>query len=254
VFKGRYVTCWACRVREQACPTCGRDYQAPGGGPCPSCVRTERQCLACGETFKGTALKCARCRAIERTCTECGDSYIGNGTKCWRCYAGEKPCAGCGRLIRTGSSLCSGCRTTDRQCITCDRTFRGRTLECKKCSGQGLADAHARRALKIAAQVAGPVPARVYREVISSGPCVYCGKPATTADHVRPLSRGGHEAEYNLVPACGPCNFGKGGRLLSEWDQVRVAHGAAHSPVVAAELERELADAAGGCSAALSPS
>ena len=192
------------------------------------------------EVFKGAALKCDRCRAIERTCTECGDSYIGNGVKCWRCYAGEKSCAGCGRLIRTGSLLCSGCRTTDRECVTCRRVFRGRTLECLTCSGRGLAGVHARRARKLATEVAGPVPPSVYRKVRSSGPCVYCGGPATTADHVRPLPRGGHEAEYNLVPACGPCNYGKGGRLLIEWDQVRVAHGAAQSFLVAAELEREL--------------
>jgi hypothetical protein len=94
--------------------------------------------------------------------------------------------------------------------------------------------------------VAGPVPARVYREVVASGRCVYCEKPATTVDHVRPLSRGGHEAEYNLVPACGPCNFGTGSRLLTEWDQVRVAHGAAQSFLVAAELKRELSDTQAG--------
>lgn len=58
-------------------------------------------------------------------------------------------------------------------------------------------------------------------------------------DHVRPLSRGGHEAEYNLVPACGPCNYSKRDKLLIEWDPVRVAHGAAQSSIVAAELERE---------------
>ena len=85
------------------------------------------------------------------------------------------------------------------------------------------------------------MPARVYREVLASGPCVYCGNPATTADHVRPLSRGGHEAEYNLVPACSPCNFGKGARLLIHWDPVRVAYGIAHSAAVEDELERELA-------------
>jgi hypothetical protein len=65
-------------------------------------------------------------------------------------------------------------------------------------------------------------------------------------DHIRPLARGGHEAEYNLVPACARCNKSKNAKLLTEWDQVRVAHGAAHSPIVAVELERELADSAAG--------
>jgi hypothetical protein len=105
---------------------------------------------------------------------------------------------------------------------------------------------HRRRALRLAAEQAGPVPRQVYVAIAASGPCVYCGKPATTVDHVRPLSRGGHEAEYNLAPACSTCNRSKNAKLLIEWDAVKVAHGAAHSPVVAAELERELADRAAG--------
>jgi len=60
-------------------------------------------------------------------------------------------------------------------------------------------------------------------------------------DHVRPFAHGGYEAEDNLVPACERCNKTKNSKLLIHWDAVRVAHGAAHSQVVAAELERELA-------------
>jgi len=95
---------------------------------------------------------------------------------------------------------------------------------------------HTRRARKLAAQVAGPVPPGTYAEVLASGPCVYCGAPATTVDHVVPLARGGHEAEYNLVPACGTCNFSKGPKLLSEWDPARVAHAAACSEKIALVL------------------
>jgi hypothetical protein len=90
--------------------------------------------------------------------------------------------------------------------------------------------------------VAGPLPGKVYRAVLASGPCAYCGAPATSVDHVRPLARGGHEAEYNLAPACISCNSSKHDRLLTEWDPVRVAHGVAHSAAIAAELEREKAD------------
>lgn len=42
-------------------------------------------------------------------------------------------------------------------------------------------------------------------------PCWWCGAPATTADHVPSLKEAGH-VHYNLVPACGPCNFGRGNR------------------------------------------
>ena len=48
-------------------------------------------------------------------------------------------------------------------------------------------------------------------------PCVYCGKPADTFDHVIPKRRGGTDDPSNLVPACRSCNASKGSRTLSEW-------------------------------------
>jgi 5-methylcytosine-specific restriction endonuclease McrA len=84
----------------------------------------------------------------------------------------------------------------------------------------------------------------VYVRILASGPCVYCGAPASSIDHVRPLAAGGDETEDNLVPACDGCNRSKHAKLLIHRDPVKVAHGAAHSPAVAAELERELADCA----------
>lgn len=43
--------------------------------------------------------------------------------------------------------------------------------------------------------------------------CVYCGEPATCADHVLPKAWGGLTVERNLVAACRSCNSRKGGRL-----------------------------------------
>lgn len=40
-------------------------------------------------------------------------------------------------------------------------------------------------------------------------PCVYCGAPADTADHRRPLAHGGTLAD-GLVPACRACNSWRG--------------------------------------------
>jgi len=102
---------------------------------------------------------------------------------------------------------------------------------------------NARRARKRAAQVAGPLSLSAYLKVITSGPCVYCEAPATSADHIRPLVRGGHEIETNLVPSCGPCNSSKRDRLLTEWRPDRVAHAVAVSPLVRFEYERQLAEA-----------
>jgi hypothetical protein len=48
--------------------------------------------------------------------------------------------------------------------------------------------------------------------------CVYCGRTAqeTTLeiDHVIPVSKGGTNAERNLVTACSECNLGKGAKRL----------------------------------------
>lgn len=42
------------------------------------------------------------------------------------------------------------------------------------------------------------------------GECHYCGAPATTVDHVVPISVGGRHSVVNTVPACRPCNEYKG--------------------------------------------
>lgn len=50
------------------------------------------------------------------------------------------------------------------------------------------------------------------------GRCAYCGeRPATSIDHVIPLSRGGRHSIGNILPACGSCNSQKGTLTLSEW-------------------------------------
>lgn len=41
------------------------------------------------------------------------------------------------------------------------------------------------------------------------GRCAYCPRPATTIDHVVPVSRGGRSHRGNLLPACVSCNSRK---------------------------------------------
>ncbi|MET9890780.1 HNH endonuclease [Streptomyces sp. NPDC006465] len=52
-------------------------------------------------------------------------------------------------------------------------------------------------------------------EILSASPvCSICHRrPADTADHIVPLSRGGSNEPSNLRPACGPCNYGRGNGL-----------------------------------------
>lgn len=67
-----------------------------------------------------------------------------------------------------------------------------------------------------------PRPGRKPREPLWLGrACVYCGRPATTVDHVIPRSRGGPNAQWNLVPACKECNHEKGSLTAEEFLALR---------------------------------
>lgn len=51
--------------------------------------------------------------------------------------------------------------------------------------------------------------------------CTYCGEPAVSLDHLRPMSGGGEDSLRNVVPACGGqldgCNHDKGRTDLATW-------------------------------------
>lgn len=46
--------------------------------------------------------------------------------------------------------------------------------------------------------------------------CVYCGKHATTIDHVVPRSKGGENSYENCVASCAKCNSKKGSKTLEQ--------------------------------------
>ncbi|MFD4977885.1 HNH endonuclease [Streptomyces sp. NPDC058424] len=52
------------------------------------------------------------------------------------------------------------------------------------------------------------------RIILADDPlCAICGRsPATTADHIRPVSHGIDNSLTNLRPACKPCNSSRGSR------------------------------------------
>lgn len=47
--------------------------------------------------------------------------------------------------------------------------------------------------------------------------CYICGGNFDHVDHVIPLSKGGVDDVYNLMPACKSCNLSKNATLLEEW-------------------------------------
>lgn len=61
------------------------------------------------------------------------------------------------------------------------------------------------------------------RAILAGSPaCVYgCGRPATEADHVIPVSAGGTDDAWNLRPACKPCNRSRGAKPIGEWQADR---------------------------------
>lgn len=61
----------------------------------------------------------------------------------------------------------------------------------------------------------------------------------TSATRRRACGRDAVWANAISFPACAECNKSKNAKLLIHWDSERVAHGAAQSFLVAAELERE---------------
>jgi len=55
---------------------------------------------------------------------------------------------------------------------------------------------------------------RIHREVVKGKLCFWgCGRPATHADDLVPVSKGGDTKDRrNLVPACAHCNQSRGNR------------------------------------------
>lgn len=165
----------------------------------------------------------------------------------------DLPCAGCGKLMWRGSSSlprgharCQPCRRASPaksdpkrrhsfNCEECGRQFSRAGKRYRFCSTRCSGDYQSRTRLTRA--VDDPRVLRIHRETSAPGlgskrramlrakwvrqekPCVYCGRPADTIDHVLPLVRGGTNYEGNLAPACRRCNSSKSGRMVIEWKQ-----------------------------------
>lgn len=55
--------------------------------------------------------------------------------------------------------------------------------------------------------------------------CHYCGQPANTVDHLKPLAEGGSRLDpRNLAAACEHCNKSRGGQLGRQRQLTRYGH------------------------------
>ncbi len=67
----------------------------------------------------------------------------------------------------------------------------------------------------------GSITWQEWKAIVSGQTCAYCNKfPATSVDHVVPLSRGGTNNKDNLLPVCISCNSKKGSKTLFEYDRM----------------------------------
>jgi 5-methylcytosine-specific restriction endonuclease McrA len=165
----------------------------------------------------------------------------------------KTPCAHCGALVWKsqrptidGLTMCRPCRgafgsvsrtraTVERACAWCLDIFELSYLNspvqhCSMSCAQRRHSAHRARS-----RATNGKARRADRERVAPGlrptqrkrlldkwrkagaSCTFCPSPATTVDHMIPLSRGGTNYEGNLAPCCRRCNSSKSDLLISEW-------------------------------------
>jgi 5-methylcytosine-specific restriction endonuclease McrA len=186
------------------CAQCGRDFthkpyearrfcsracfHAAGVGGQKRKARETVWCAACGTQFERLASCMAeRKRTAEQLARR--ESHARNGDYCSRaCYLAPRLSPDEARRRRRA---CTGrWRAANREHVQAYKREAYRRI--------GTADPETRE----------------YVAVIRLDPCVYCGGPTDTVDHIRPVSLGGPNHWTNLAPACRPCNSGKKDRRL----------------------------------------
>jgi len=247
-FIGTNAKCRQCRRVTRACAVCGKRINSEML-KCSSCQMCQHVCAICGQPFIGKGNKCGHCRPYIRECVNCGASFRGANNKCWKCRAVKRTCE-CGKIYIGCHLKCPSCFAPEHICLSCERKYRGTSKKlCTTCRFKNLPEnikkalrakyGNVRRERKYTGRINDePVSLETYLAIIASGPCVYCGKESTTVDHITPLSRGGYEAESNLVPACLSCNQHKHASLITEWIPARVQYALEHSGKVSDEYLR----------------
>jgi len=119
---------------ERQCTACGRTFRTGTNLLCPQCQATERECVTCGKTFRGAMRSCPQCKTTERECTRCGESFQAHSNGiCSKCRTRDHTCTDCGRAFRGHQDTCRACTSRNRECVTCGRSYRGTERLCWQC-------------------------------------------------------------------------------------------------------------------------
>lgn len=97
----------------------------------------------------------------------------------------------------------------ERACLDCGRPFESRNARHRRCPAH---EPHGREATGSPSNRAQDAEYVRNRAIVLAGdPLCYwgCGRPATTAEHLAPVSRGGTNDLSNIVAACAPCNYSR---------------------------------------------
>lgn len=172
--------------------------------------QTIRACVICGVSIDGAHFNATMCSA---KCRRVNKTRQGHAQ---RALAYEKlPCGWCGASIQHLSQQARFCSSS---CLDKDRYRRNRVERiaaaaawAKTPAGRHSSNEHRRRR-RARLQDAGIVPftrEQLAQRLACFSGCWMCGEPASTLDHVKPLSKGGPHMLANLRPACRPCNSAK---------------------------------------------
>lgn len=87
-------------------------------------------------------------------------------------------------------------------------------------SPKGQLSAKNKAARRRGAVISGDLTEVVWKKIVSEwgDSCAYCKQSVKlTMEHVIPICHGGEHTKSNVVPACGPCNYGRAHRSLEEF-------------------------------------
>jgi len=82
--------------------------------------------------------------------------------------------------------------------------------------------------------------------------CGYCGREATSLDHIIPRFRSGSNNRNNLLPACQRCNNHKGSDKMEEWYQQQEFFTQAKMDMIQSWMNQEAIDFFTACPTTLS--